>query len=93
MPDVCRFKFPADLEGELIESQLALAIVATECTLGQPKVRINAAYSISKDRTWVVIDVSTNVGEQIAQIFTGLLMRQLGEDGFTVDRLRRASDE
>ncbi len=93
MPDVCRFKFPADLEGELIESQLALAIVATECTLGQPKVRINAAYSISKDRTRVVIDVSTNVGEQIAQIFTGLMMRQLGEDGFSVERLRKASDE
>ncbi len=93
MPDVCRFKFPADLEGELIESQLALAIVATECTLGLPKVRINAAYNISEDKTRVVIDVSTNVGEQIAQIFTGLMIRHFGERGFSVERMREKNNE
>jgi len=87
MPTVCRFKFSEDRDGETIEQQLALAIVATECTFGQPKVRISAAYCVSRDKPQAVIDVSTEVGEHIAQVFTGLMIRQLGEEKFTVDRV------
>jgi hypothetical protein len=88
MSEVIKFKFPGPLDREIIETQLALAIVATECTFGQPKVRVNAAYYLSKKKPLVVIDVSTEVGEHIAQVFTGLMIRQLGEDKFTVDRIR-----
>ncbi len=88
MQTVCRFKFPKGLEREIIEKQLALAIIAAECTFGQAKVRISAAYCVSKEKPQVAIDVSTEVGEHIAQIFTGLMIRQLGEEGFTVDRVR-----
>lgn len=96
MPAVCKFEFPEGLDREMIETQLALAIVATECTFGQPRVRINAAYCVSpasdtadgKTKPKVAIDVSTEVGEHIAQVFTGLMIRQLGEDEFTVDRIR-----
>jgi hypothetical protein len=87
MATVCRFKFPESLDRETIETQLALAIVATECTFGQPRVRISAAYCISKDKPHVAIDVSTKIGEHIAQVFTGLMTRQLGETNFTVDRI------
>ncbi|GAB4117301.1 MAG: hypothetical protein Kow00103_13890 [Candidatus Caldatribacteriota bacterium] len=95
MPAVCRFKFPEGLDREIIETQLALAIIAAECTFGQPKVRISAAYCVSpgsstadkKKKPQVAIDVSTEVGEHIAQVFTGLMIRQLGEDKFTVDRV------
>jgi hypothetical protein len=95
MPVVCRFKLPRGLDREVVESQLALAIVATECTFGQAKVRIGAGYCISPtDETLngekgfqVVIDISTEVGEHIAQVFTGLMIRQLGEDKFIVERV------
>ena len=87
MPTVCKFKFPEALGREIIETQLALAIVAAESIYGKPKVRVNAAYFVSKDKPQVAIDVSTEVGEQIAQMFTGLMIRQLGEDKFTVDRV------
>ncbi|MFH0926825.1 MAG: hypothetical protein V1872_14540 [bacterium] len=87
MQTVCNFKFPEELDRESIEAQLALAIIAAECTFGQPKVRINAAYCVSKEKPQVAIDVSTEVGEHIAQLFTGLMIRQLGEDKFTVDRV------
>ncbi len=87
MKVVCRFKFHEGLEREMIETQLALAIVAAECTFGQPKVRISAGYCVSKEKPQVAIDVSTEVGEHIAQVFTGLMIRQLGEDNFTVDRI------
>ena len=96
MPTVCRFEFPDEIEREIIETQLALAIIAAECTFGQPKVRLNAAYCVSpasrveseKKKSKVVIDVSTEVGEHIAEVFTGLMTRQLGEEKFTVDRVR-----
>lgn len=97
MPVVCRFKFPEGLDKESIEAKLALAIVATECIFGQARVRINAAYCISpksvtpdgKKGPQIAIDVSTEVGEHIAQVFTGLMIRQLGEDRFTVERVSR----
>jgi hypothetical protein len=93
MSAVCRFKFHAGLDREIIETRLALAIIAAECTFGQPRVRISAAYCVSPagktagGRPQVAIDVSTEVGEHIAQVFTGLMIRQLGEDKFTVDRV------
>ena len=87
MTDICRFKFSCELDDETVETQLALAIISAECTFGQPKVRIGAAYCISSDERQVAIDTSSEVGEHIAQVFTGLLIRQLGEDGFTVERL------
>ena len=96
MSVVCKFEFPEELDRETIETQLALAIIATECTFGQPKVRISAAYCVSpasdtadgKTKPKVAVDVSTEVGEHIAQVFTGLMIRQIGEDNFTVDRIR-----
>lgn len=90
MPAVCRFRFPEETDRETIEMQLALAIIAAECTFGQPRVRISAAYCVSGDKSQVGIDVSTEVGEHIAQVFTGLMIRQLGEDRFTVERVRGA---
>ena len=86
MRTVCKFKFPDGTDRETIESQIAMAITAAECTYGHPKVRISASYLISADKPEIAIDVSTEVGEHIAQTFTGLMIRQLGEDNFNVER-------
>lgn len=99
MSSVCRFKFTKGIDRKNIEKQLALAIISTECTFGQPKVRMNASYYISpenkigsiKDEPMVVIDVSNEIGEHIAQLFTGLIIRQFGEDKFVVDRVDGAN--
>ena len=86
MADVCKFKFDEGIDNEFIESQVALAIITAECTFGKPKVRLNAAYIASKNK--VVIDVSNEVGEHIAQVFTGLMTRKFGEDKFTVEKIK-----
>jgi hypothetical protein len=87
MPTVCKFRFPEGSDRESIETQLALAIKETESVYGQPRVRMAAGYLFSEDHRELAIDVSTEVGEHIAQVFTGLLSWQLGEDKFTVDRV------
>lgn len=99
MSSVCRFKFTKGIDRETIEKQLALAIISTECTFGRPKVRMNASYYFSpkkkigsvKNEVKVVIDVSNRIGEHIAGLFTGLIIRQFGEDKFAVDRLDDAN--
>ncbi len=87
MREVCRFQFPESVGREAIETQLALAIVSAECAFGQPQVRISAAYFISRDNLQVAIDVSTEVGEFIAKLFTGMMIRAIGEDKFSVERV------
>jgi carbon monoxide dehydrogenase subunit G len=87
MNGICRFRFSAGTERETVEAQLAQAIVGAECVFGQARVRISAAYVISDDGTQVAIDASNEVGEHIAQLFTGLMTRQIGEDAFSVERV------
>ena len=86
MSIVCRYRFPDEVNRKTIEMELALALVAAECAYGQARVRNSAAYAISDSAPQVAIDVSTEVGEHIAQVFTGMMIRQLGETGFSVER-------
>ena len=86
---VCRFKLNKHLSRENIEAKVAFAIISAECTFGQAKVRLNAAYLAADSKA--VIDVSSDVGEYIAQIFTGLLIREIGEESFTVNRINQDS--
>jgi len=86
---VCRFKLNQNLSREQIEEHIAFAVVSAECTFGQAKVRLNAAYLASDNK--IVIDVSSPVGEHIAEIFTGLLIKNYGEQSFTVERVRHES--
>lgn len=85
MFNICKFIFNKGIDANLIKAQIAIAVIAAESTLGQEKVRLYAAYD-SFGRT-VIIDVSSDVGEHIAQVFTGLMRRQVGEDKFKVERL------
>lgn len=87
MNEICKFTFQDGIDQEFIEEKIATAIITAECVYGQAKVRLHAAYSVSNNK--VVIDISSDVGEHIAQVFTGLVTKELGELQFTVDRIRR----
>ena len=86
MAGALKFTFKRNVSKKLIESQIALAIVTAECMYSQAKVRLNAGYVVSKNKA--VIDTSNKVGEYIAQVFTGFMTRKIGEDKFTVDRVK-----
>lgn len=90
MTDVCKFKFHERVGKKTIEKQIARAIETAEYTFGQAKVRLHAGYLATNDK--VVIDASNEVGEYIAQIFIGLMTRKLGEDKFTVERIRKKEE-
>jgi hypothetical protein len=86
MTEVCRFKFKEGISKAMIEEQVAMAIITAECTFGQARVRLHASYAASDGKA--VIDVASDVGEQIAQVFTGLMIRKIGEET-TVERIRK----
>jgi hypothetical protein len=91
MTDVCKFKFQDEIGKEAIEDEMARAIKTAEYTFGQAKVRLHAGYLATNNKA--VIDVSSEVGEYIAQIFIGLMTDRLGEDKFTMERIRKRDDE
>ena len=86
---VCRFKMKKHVSRDELEKIITFAIISAECTYGQARVRLNASYLAIDSKA--VIDVSSEVGEHIAQIFTGLLIREIGEEEFTVERITKDS--
>ena len=89
MKSICRFRFRPEIDREIIEAQLALAIVVAECMHGPARVRLGTGYLLSDDARRLVMDVSHEVGEYVAQLLIGLLIREIGEDEFSVERLQR----
>ena len=87
MTEVCKFIFKKPVSREFIEEQIAFAILSAECTYGAAKVRLNAAYLAADDK--VVIEASSPVGEHVAEVFTGLMIKFVGERNFTVERIKK----
>lgn len=87
MSEVCKFSFKKPVSREFVEEQIAFAVLSAECTFGAAKVRLNAAYLAADDK--VAIDVSGPVGEHIAEVFTGLMIKFIGERNFSVERVKK----
>jgi len=88
MKAVCTFKFPKNTKREFIEASVASAIFNAECVFGKPRVRVSGvAYYIPDEGSQCVVDVSSEVGEHVAQVFTGIIINALGEEKFQVRRI------
>lgn len=87
MKTVCRFTFSEGTDKSMVEAAIASAIFNAECCFGKPKVRLWAGYHMAEDSPQCIIDTSTEVGEHIAQVFTGMVIETLGDAGFKVRRI------
>jgi hypothetical protein len=88
--EIYRYKFTEGVSLRDVEETLLLAVLAAESLHGQSRVRLDAGYSIEKDKPTCVIDAATDVGRDISRIFTGLAIREFGEDAFQVERIEGA---
>lgn len=86
---VCKFTFIDGTKREWIEGHLSWVIFNAECIFGKSKVRMAASYFASDNKPECVIDVSTEVGEYIAQLLTGIMIQELGEEGFAVEKITK----
>ena len=83
MKKVYKFSFKRHVSKREIEERLAIAMITAECVYGQARVRLHVAYTAANARA--VLEVSGAVGEHIAQVFTGLMIKLVGEKAFAVE--------
>jgi hypothetical protein len=83
------YRYTFDPKASLAEARdsLFLSVFAAEGIHGRAQVRLDAAFCLDEKKRACVVDAATPVGATIAQIFTELLIRELGADAFTVERI------
>ncbi len=88
MKALCTFKFAKQTKREAVEAAIHSAVFNAECVYGKPRVMVlGAICHLSDDGRHCFIDVSSEVGEHVAQVFTGIIINTLGEDKFRVRRV------
>ncbi|MEO2034847.1 MAG: hypothetical protein ABGZ35_22430 [Planctomycetaceae bacterium] len=85
--DIFRFEFEPSVPLTDPEMSLHLALFAVEGVFGRANVRLDAEYQIDETQHAIVIDGTTEVGALVVRVFTGLLLREFGEDAFRVERI------
>lgn len=89
--DVFRFEFGPSVPLPEAEMTLQLAMIAVEGLVGQARVRLDAAYHLDEPRRTIIVDGTTPIGAALVRVFTGLALREFGEDAFCVRRAHVAS--
>jgi len=84
--DVYRFEFDRSVPLTEAEMSLHLSLFAVEGLYGEARVRLEASYHLDEARRSITVDGGTEVGAAIVKVFTRLLTREFGEDGFRVRR-------
>ena len=91
-PNAYRFTFSDEIPFKRAEECICLATLAAEGLCGRSTVRLDATFRLDGKRRCCVVDADTEIGRNIARIFTGLLTQEFGEEAFRVGRVSRASE-
>lgn len=84
MDDIRQFTFPEGTEVAIVKEALNTAIFYAEGIFGKPKVLLWAGYSLAEDGSRCSINVGSDVGEHVGTMFIHVLIKHLGEGGFSV---------
>lgn len=87
------YRFEFDPKVSLLEAEqsLHLAIFAAEGLFGEARVRMEVSYHVDEPHRAIVADGATEVGGAVVRMFTGLLIREFGEEAFKVRRREAVS--
>ena len=81
-----RFSFSSSVPMDDVEDTLMVAVLAVESLVGRPALKLDASFRLDKRNRVCSVDAGTPAGKQIARIFAGMLVRELGENSFSVER-------
>lgn len=84
---VFRFSFLPDVSLDEVEMTLQLATFAAEGLFGMAHVRLEFSYHVDVARHVILADGTHEIGAVVVHLFTGLLLRELGEEAFRVERI------
>ena len=79
-----RFRFRDDVDLRQAEATLLLSLVAAGGIYGETRVRMDAAYAVDSALHVIAVDASTDVGQDVAGIFTAFITREFGPTAFSV---------
>ncbi|MHB2025152.1 MAG: hypothetical protein ACYCPQ_00730 [Elusimicrobiota bacterium] len=79
-----------DAEPGVLRAVLTLALRETEILFGRARLKLETSYEMSPRRPACTVEGGTECGDHLAKILSGFLIKQVGESGFSVERLRRA---
>ena len=82
-----RYQFRASLDLEYVEAELALATFNIESLHGPARARLEATHFLDCESRALVIDATTEVGQDFNRLFVGGLLREHGPNAFRVRRI------
>lgn len=88
---VYRFTFDKGIALAEAEATLHLAMIAAEGLFSSALVRMDVSFAVDEPRRSLTVDGSTPVGSAVVRMFTSLLLREFGENAFTVRRVEAPS--
>jgi hypothetical protein len=89
---VHRFEFDPQVPMCEVRDTLSLAILATRSVFGRRLFTLRADYALSECYRNCWIDVSTDVGRHLHQVFHGFVASEFGPHSFKVSRCSDAAD-
>ncbi len=83
------YRFTVTKEGirpALLKALVALAVRETELVFGRARRKLETDYDFFKNKPVCTIEGGTECGEHLAKLLSGFLIKQVGEEGFKVER-------
>ncbi len=85
--DVFRFSISNEIPLDEAEMTLHLATFAAEGLFGTARVRLEFGYHLDSNRHVILVDGSKEAGAAVVKIFIALLLREFGEEDFSIQRV------
>lgn len=81
-----KFKFDKAASMNEVEQTLRLACLATESLHGPDRVRLEAKFTVNRQKRNCLIDAASEVGKTLALIFGGYVRCEFGDSAVTMER-------
>jgi len=83
---IYRYQIKDGILMNAVKDSLLLSIMATESLYGRSRINLEARFRLENTSRVCIIEVGTQIGETIACVFTGFLIREFGEQAFKVEK-------
>ena len=83
-----RYGFKRHIPIDDLQDTLTLAVLTVESLHGRSRVRLDGRWRLDRQRRTLEIDGSTELGQNLASVFTGLVSREFGDRAFHMLRAK-----
>ncbi|MEE9368720.1 MAG: hypothetical protein V3V05_07630 [Pontiella sp.] len=80
------YRFAPDVPSQEMEDTFMLALLAVESLYGHSRVRMESRFKVDKENRTCLIEAMTQIGSDLAKIFTGFSTKEYGERAVMIDR-------